>query len=369
MNYAQKKYDGIKKYFKKVLSFGTSKSVGEYQDLVTQVKVHGQTKKIWTKAFQTALNENEHVYLPSGEYYLDGTVVIPSHRKISADKNAVVLLLNGTKVVMFRNEHVLDGTASLITLDERHSENIEIDGGTWGTEYTCRADYGKIGAYDDEDGLHGVHALMLFSGVRNLRIRNVTYQQAATFALQIGRAENFLIENVQCVNCFADGVHLNGVVRNGVLYDISGHTEDDLVALNAYDWDNSTINNGFMEDITVTGVHSSGGHCHCMRIQPGVTAKEKGNIDFRLNLKDYPDTAHFITVGPKSRYLAEGTLEIFDPYVSCFVQELIYDDITVNGEAVVNMDEHIKEIAFERLYPSEYSSGMGQINQIKKLER
>ncbi len=456
MDFAQKKYEDIKKYLAETLAFDAPKNILDYQKHVKEITVGNKKKRVWTEALRTAVKENAHVYIPFGEYYLDDTVVIPSNRKITADKNAVVLLLAGTKAVMLRNEHVIDGTSSLITLEAPHEENIEIDGGVWGTEYTSRAKYGAIGAYDEEDSMHGVHALMLFSGVRNLWIKNVTYQNAATFALQIGRAENFLVENMECVSCFADGVHLNGVIKNGVVFKVYGHTEDDLVALNAYDWDNSTINNGPMENITISRIYASGGHCRCMRIQPGITSEKRGNIDcyikdthisdiadvqtfklylqtppyvgepegtkvgrienitfekiktkktkpsdfgdnysnkdlitghfgvfeinsnvdkitlkdvdFTLPLEEYPDTAHFITVGPKSRYLAERNLEIFDPYASSRVEELLYENITVQGKPVNDIKAYVKEIEFKDLYPSPYASGKGILNTIKNVK-
>ncbi len=457
MDFAQKKYDDIKKNLGQALLFGRSKNILDYERLVKEIDIEGEKKKVWTEAFRAAIRDNEHIYIPSGKYYLDDTVVLPSNRKISADKNAVVLLFEGTKVVMFRNEHVMDGTSSLITLDAPYESNIEIDGGVWGTEYTSRAEYGQMGAYDEKDSMHGVHALMLFSGVKNLWVKNVTYQNAATFALQIGRTENFLIENMECIDCFADGVHLNGAIKNGVVFNVGGHTEDDLVALNAYDWDNSTINNGPMVDITVSRVYSTGGHCHCMRIQAGITSEKQGNIDcfikdtyisyitgvqtfklylqtppyigkpegakvgrieniifeniqidkikpsdsgdnyygkdlitgnfgifeinsnidkitlknidFKLPLEEYPDTAHFITVGPKSRYLAERNLEIFDPYASSEVKELVYEHITIQGKTVDDIENYIKEIEFNNLYPSPYSSGTGKFNKTTKIER
>lgn len=455
MDFAKDKLNGLKDYLRKYLSFGDSKSVLEYEGLVKTTVFEGKTKKIWTEAFRTAINENEHVYIPAGEYYIDDTVIIPSNRKITADKKAFVCLTNGTKVVMFRTEHVIDGTRRLVTFDEPYSENIEIEGGIWATEYNCRAKYGKLGAFDNEDSMHGVHALMLFSGVKNLRISNAVCKNAATFAIQIGRAENFLIENVEFENCFADGVHLNGVIKNGVVFDVKGHTEDDLVALNAYDWDNSTINNGSMEDITISRIYSTGGECHCMRILAGVTAESMGsigcsinnvhisymsgvqtyklylqtpvyvgepegakvgnignitfenisvekdrpsdngqnyydkdlitghfgvfeissnidkitfkNIDVKLNLPDYKDTAHFVTVGPKSWYLAEKNMEIFDPYVSSTINEIVYENVTVNGKKVEDISDYLKQVTFDKIYPSEYSSGSGEVKKITKI--
>ena len=455
MDFATKKLNGLKDYLKKHLSFGDSKSILEYEGLVKTVAFEGKIKEIWTEAFRTAINENEHVYIPEGEYYLDDTVILPSNRKITADKNAFVCLTKGTKVVMFRTQHVIDGTRRLVTLDEPYAENVEIEGGVWATEYNCRAKYGQIGAFDNEDSMHGVHALMLFSGVKNLCIKNAVYKNTATFAVQIGRTENFLVENVEFQNCFADGVHLNGEIKNGVVFDVKGHTEDDLVALNAYDWDNSTINNGLMEDVTISRIYSTGGECHCMRILAGVTAESMGsidcsinnvhisymtgvqtyklylqtpayvgvpegakvgnignitfenisvvkdrpsdngqnyydkdmitghfgafeistnidkitfrNVDFKTNLPDYKDTVHFITVGPKSWYLAEQNVEIFDPYISSTVNEIVYENVMVDGQKVEDISDYVKEVIFTNIYPSEYSSGSGKIKKITKI--
>ncbi len=455
MDLALTRLNDIKEFLQKCLFFGNAKNITEYANLTREVVVGKKTKKIWTDAFRIALKENKHLYIPSGEYYIDDTIVIPSNRKITADKKAKVCLLDGIKVIMFCNENVLDGTSKFITLDEPHAENIEIDGGIWATEYDFRAKYGQIGAYDVNDSMHGVYALMLFSGVKNLCIKNAVFQNTPAFAVQIGRAENFLVENVDFVNCYADGVHLNGMIKNGMVFNVKGHTEDDLVALNAYDWDNSTINNGPMEDITVSRVYSTGGNCHCMRVQGGVTSEEKGNINcsiknmhishitgvqtfklylqtpsyvgepegtkvgsidnitfedieidkqkpsdeglnyyekdlvtghfgifeinsniskitfkninFKINTIDYPDTAHFITVGPKSRYIPEINLEVFDPYASSIVKEIVCENITMGGEQIKNIRDCIKEITFDKLYNSEYSSGSGKVKKITQL--
>ena len=89
----------------------------------------------------------------------------------------------------------------------------------------------------------------IFMEVYRVLIRNMTLKHTGGFAIQIGRCENFCLENIKFEDCFADGVHINGFVKNGLVKDISGHTEDDLVALNMYDWENSTITNGPLENV------------------------------------------------------------------------------------------------------------------------
>ena len=76
-------------------------------------------------------------------------------------------------------------------------------------------------------------------------------------------------------------MHINGEVKNGYVYNIHGEVGDDLVALNAYDWDNSTINNGAIENVTVEKVYAPI-HSECykaFRIQPGVLPIINGEID------------------------------------------------------------------------------------------
>ena len=148
----------------------------------------------------------------------------------------------------------------------------------WGEENTERLGYGASGCYDENDSFKGVSTCFLFSGVNNLTLKNIVFRNTAGFACQIGRINGFLIENIAFENCFADGLHVNGGVRNGVIKNLSGYTEDDLIALNAYDWDNSTINFGCIENIVVDGVKSvNGASAHkSFRIQPGVYPYKNG---------------------------------------------------------------------------------------------
>jgi len=74
-----------------------------------------------------------------------------------------------------------------------------------------------------------------------------------------------------------------------------------------------------------------------------------------------------MVVGPKSYYIPERNLEVFDPYVISKVKNLRYKNIKINGKKVENIMEHVKEIKFEKLYDSEYASGYGEIENTIKL--
>lgn len=236
---------------------------------------------VWTKALQTAIDENEYIYIPKGKYYVDDSIILSSNKWIKASKQAEIILLKSCKKLMLRNADVLNGSFVAIPKSAPRTENIRIEGGIWSESHTERLGYGKSGTFDDEDSLHGVTCTMLFSGVNNLILRNMTFTHSAGFCVQIGRCENFEVKNIHCVNCYADGVHINGDVKNGYVYNIHGEVGDDLVALNAYDWDNSTINNGAIENVVVEKVcaPANGEWYKAFRIQPGVLPGENGEID------------------------------------------------------------------------------------------
>lgn len=446
----------IKKTLSDVMQKGELVDITNYKTYSIEREENGYKKVIWTKAFEKALSENSAIYIPQGKYYLDSSLIVNSNTKIVADKRAEINLVKGTKVLMLRNKDVIDASYKSISHDIERTENISIEGGVWSEENTQRLGYGKTGAFDENDSLHGVSTMMLFSGVRNLSLRNMVFKNSAGFAVQVGRCQNFLIENVKFYNCFADGVHINGDTQNGVVYNVVGENEDDIVALNAYDWEDSTITNGAIENVSVSNIKVIGGHCKCMRILAGRLPEDKGGIDcsisnvkiknvkgistfklymqtpryyddnpdgtivgrienisfenIRLNknapsdttpnyiekdlvtghfgvfelgnsiskltLKNikavinndkYPDTAHLITVGPKSYYIPEKNVEIFDPYVTSTVKEIKYKNVRVNGKKIKNLKEHIKEIEFDNLYHSKYSSGYGKVEKVTRI--
>ena len=416
--------------------------------------------KIWTEAFCRALSEYAEIYISAGKYYIDRSLTVPSDTRIVADEHAEIILIKGTKTLLLRNENVIDGSESKIPADAPCDENISICGGVWGEENEERLGYGVSGCFDESDSYHGVSTCFLFSGVRGLTLKNLVFRSVAGFACQIGRVSDFKIENIRFENCFADGLHVNGGVKNGTVKNLSGHTEDDLIALNAYDWDNSSINFGAIENLTIDGVQSEGGaNTHkSFRIQPGVYPYKNGekedcriknltvknvsgvttfkmylqtpayinspekeigvgrienvtfenivadttspvdkqanylngdlvagnfatfevgsnvknmrfiNVNVRLDKSAYPNS-YFMTVGPKSQYIAEKHLELFDPYVNCTVEQIEYRNICINDCLVRDLQPFIKEVEFNALYPSDLPFGKGKLVAMHEIQK
>lgn len=413
--------------------------------------------KIWSEAFSFALKNYEDIIIPAGKYYVDKSLVVPKNREIIADENAEIVLIKEVKSLLLRNENVIDGSDEPIPKTAIKDENISITGGIWGEENDERLGYGKSGCFDEKNAMVGISTCFLFSNVKNLTLKNLTFRHTAGFAIQMGNISDFAVENICFDGCYADGLHINGGTESGTVKNLYGHTEDDLIALNAYDWDNSSINFGKIENLVVDGVKcEAGGNVHkSIRIQPGIYPYKNGekedcfvknltiknvssvacfkmylqtpayttfpeknigvgrmenilfenisadtsepvdkqpnylsgntvtgnfatfeigsnvknltfnNVKTVLNKAIYPNS-YFITVGPKTQYIAEKKLELFDPYVCCTVQRINFDNVYINNEKKDDLTGFIKEISYDNLYPSALPFGKGKIISVSK---
>lgn len=416
--------------------------------------------KIWSEAFSFALKNYEDIIIPAGKYYVDKSLVVPQNRGIIADENAEIILIKGVKSLLLRNENVIDGSDKPIPKTAIKDENISITGGIWGEENDERLGYGKSGCFDEKNSMVGVSTCFLLSNVKNLTLKNLTFRHTAGFAIQMGNISNFAVENICFDVCYADGLHINGGTENGTVKNLYGHTEDDLIALNAYDWDNSSINFGKIENLVVDGVKCDvGGNVHkSIRIQPGIYPYKSGekedcfvknltiknvsgvacfkmylqtpayttfpeknvgvgrmenilfenisadtsepvdkqpnylsgntvtgnfatfeigsdvknltfnNVKTVLNKAKYPNS-YFIAVGPKTQYIAEKKLELFDPYVCCTIQRINFENVYINNEKKDDLTGFIKEISYDNLYPSALPFGKGKIISVSKEKK
>ena len=242
------------------------------------VREDSQGLEIWTDVFRAALKKEKAVYIPKAEqpYYIDGSVLIPSGRHIRADDDAVIRQVKGVRVLMFRNEHTVDGTYHPPDTENR-DYNISITGGKWEESHASRAGYGKSGMYDDDRSFYGVSSCMLFNNIENLSLRNMAFACTAGFAVQAAEMKNVIFENITFQNCFADGLHINGNSENLIIRNIAGEVGDDLVALNMYDWENSSVNFGPVRTVLCENLSlAPSSRYKALRISPGVHWFEDG---------------------------------------------------------------------------------------------
>ena len=242
--------------------------------------------KIWTAALQTALNEHTVVVIPPSDevYYIDDTVIMPAGRSIRAH-GATIRLTPDCDVMMLSNRNIIDGTH--FPLDRSHpDENISVLGGRWEESRTGRLGYSRSGrathrdpgADDRTRPFYGISTLFYFGNVRGLVLRDLTFAHTAGFSVQTGALENGVFEHIRFEHCYADGLHLNGDSENLWIYDIAGEVGDDLVALNMYDWQNSSVNFGPTRCVWCEGLDlASSSPYKALRIEPGVYYFDDGS--------------------------------------------------------------------------------------------
>ena len=266
----------------KIQALTKSAKVTDYSSLVREEN----NFEIRSDAFQRAIDENEIVIIPKKEtpYYIDKSIIIQSNRHIEAEDGAVIRQIEGVKVLMFRNSMASNG-ARLPIKNAEKNYNISICGGRWEETRSRRGGYGKSGMYDEERSFYGVSTCMFFNNMENLTLQNMTFRNTGGFAIQIGDIKNVLVENICFEECFADGVHINGNTENIIARHIEGQVGDDLVALNMYDWQDSSVNFGPLKTALCENLRlSPDSRYKALRILPGIYYYEDGTyVDCSIN--------------------------------------------------------------------------------------
>ncbi len=246
------------------------------------------------------------------------------------------------------------------------------------------------------------------------------------------------------------------LAENVCITNVRGQVGDDLVALNMYDWQDSSVDFGPTETVLCENLDLSvDSHCKAMRIEPGVyyyddnssvdcglydviiknvrginTFKlyyqtpgykiigeepERGgtgsgdylffedikidlnapidgfreykesdpvrgafagfefganighlffeNIDLTLYPEKYP-LSYLFCVGPKSCVVSNGTVEVFDPYVSCGAGTIELTNIHMNGVQPDDIAPYIRAVTFDNINNDNRSTGRGTIARV-----
>ena len=236
------------------------------------------TAKVWNAAIAACLDQHGSVYLPAADapYYLDGPIVLKSGQRLSADRLAEIRLKPNTNTCMVRNEHVISGRQQALPADRQLDTDIAIEGGIWTTLATSRTqNNGNTRAWSDRghNNVPGSYGLFLLENVARVRVRNLVIREGKVFGMHLSGISNFLVENIRFEEHGRDGVHINGPASYGLVRNIHGVTRDDLVALNAWDWLDSTPSFGPISHVFVagvTGAPAGAGAADAIRLLPGV---------------------------------------------------------------------------------------------------
>jgi hypothetical protein len=227
---------------------------------------------------------------------------LKSGQKLTADPTAEIRLKPGSNTCMVRNEHVATLNTKPVPADQRLDTDISIEGGIWTTLANEVSSNGnERGHSSKENPAFGTHGVILLQNVRRVSVKNLTVRQSKPFAVQLANANEFVVDGVTLDATKRCGVQVEGPSSDGVIRRIQGDSEDDLVALNAWDWKNYAPSYGPIERIVVEDVTGWPGDEHegniAIRLLPGVKRFDDGTtLDCPISditLRRITDIRHF----------------------------------------------------------------------------
>ena len=234
---------------------------------------------------QALLDKGGEVRFPAGEFTVDKTLVVRPGTHLVCEKGFRARLKDGANCAILANR---DAKTNLVA-------DISVEGGVWdgNNEHQDRSKYSEAGFTPPlRYGARKYGQLIVFSGVRGLRLKGLTVKDPQGFSIMLTDVEDFAVEDItfdcndRTVN--EDGVHVNGFARHGVIRGIRGHTNDDLVALNSDEGDfrtgDCTIEDVLIEDLDgcargYTGVRLLSRHA---RVRDVTIRNVRGRFQFNV---------------------------------------------------------------------------------------
>lgn len=256
-----------------------------------------------TGAIQTMLDRRGTVRVPDGQYRITRPLIIHSDTRLLLSPLATLRLADGANCSLLDN----DGLYS-----DEPNENIVIEGGIWDGNHMAQerqkipnegrpGDANEDQPCDKEAYLSNRYLVLLMRLVhtRRLQIRNLTFRDPTSYAVQIADCRCFLVENItldyDLLKPNMDGIHIQGPARFGRIRNIRGNANDDHVALCANGTIRSEITRGAIEDIDIEGIYCDNGYT-------GVRLLSRGDAVRNVNISNIYGEFRFYAVSLTHHY-------------------------------------------------------------------
>ena len=234
--------------------------------------------KVYGDAIQAALDKYRCVEIGKREsMYLEKPVIMRSGYRLKLDRHQHIANIPGTLSCLIRNEHITNGADAKV-VHENSDTDISVDGGIWDGGLTEKDGEDKRLVTGMTPECKGALSIMIFVNVENLTVKNAEYKNGGiNYAVQLGNVKRFRVSDLTFIRYGRDGVHVNGPSSYGEICDLYGEDMgDDVVALNAWDWDTSAITFGTIEKMYV---HDNRTTNNELRLLPGRKLYENSFVD------------------------------------------------------------------------------------------
>ena len=194
-----------------------------------------------------------------GTYLITKTLILHSNTRLILSPGARFLAAPLSKCALIQNEH-FEGNG--------RDENIEIVGGIWDgncDEMGLDAEYESAHRLDDPyDPKSFKGKLIRFAHADRIMLSGMTVRNPVSYGIQIADAYVFTVRDIFFDYNWhfgtTDGVHINGPARDGLIENLSGTTNDDLVSLTTYDESHAEVTKGTIEQVCIRNLSAQNGY-------------------------------------------------------------------------------------------------------------
>lgn len=194
-----------------------------------------------------------------GIYLISKTLKIYSNTRFVLSPGATLLAAPMSRCALLENAHFAQG---------QRDENIEIVGGIW--DGNCDA-MGLDASYETDHRLDFPYdpnrftgKLIRFAGVDRVSLQGMTVRNPVSYGIQLADVSSFAVRDLYFDYNWhfgtTDGVHINGPARDGIIENLSGTTNDDLVGMTTYDEPHAEVSLGAIENICIRNVSAKNGY-------------------------------------------------------------------------------------------------------------
>lgn len=223
--------------------------------------LYGDGKHDDTLALQALLDARGIITIDRpGVYLVSRTLIIHANTRLILSPGATLLAAPRSRCALIQNEHFTDPTG--------RDERIEIIGGIFdGNCDAMELDAMEL-ALHREDSAYSpdkfTGKLLRFAHVQNILLEKLTVRNPVGYGIQIADVEGFITRDIYFdynshFGC-TDGVHINGPAQNGVIENVYGITNDDVVSLTTVDEMHAEVTKGEIENVEIRNVSSTDGY-------------------------------------------------------------------------------------------------------------
>ena len=227
-----------------------------------------------TQALQALLDGQGIITIPKpGTYLVSKTLIIHENTKLILSPGAHILAAPMSRCALIENEHFAGGG---------RDRDIEIIGGIWDGNCDNMSLDAVYEAKHREDQPYSPSLfkgkLMRFARVDNIVLEKLTVRNPVSYGIQIADAVGFVTRDIFFDYNWhfgtTDGVHINGPARDGVIENLHGTTNDDMVSLTTVDESHAEITVGEISNVDIRNISATNGYS-------GVRLLSAGNFDVR----------------------------------------------------------------------------------------